>query len=398
MKNIWTIMWFELLRMLRVKQVLVLQFILPLILIFILGNALSSLIVGKEISPEDRVHVTILNELPLDSQLSIGLARFLESTEVTAVMSTEYGTSREDLDTSLRSGGTEFGVVIPATFEQSVMSGGPAQWELLLGSNHMKNTIAELVFGSFLDEVNRDQSIASVLGTNVMQAIAPVESSISDNKETIHSYVQDASVNREGKSYSAFQYYAGAMLIMFLLYSGMGASSSLSGERKGRTLYRLNSMPVSSTEIFMGKILGNTLIAFLQAMAIIGCTSWLYGVDWGRDPLLLALICLLVIIASMTLSIVVTFLIKSSTTAQMVIQFLIIVMTFLSGGFSPISNDLIQILSKLTVNHWALQGILRAMLYESTGEVMHYAFMLIIMCGVLVLASTLVYRKVGYHE
>lgn len=98
-------------------------------------------------------------------------------------------------------------------------------------------------------------------------------------------YVETASLNEGGETYSAFQYYAAAMLIMFLLYSGLSASISLSEEKRKKTLYRLNSMPVSTLEIFMGKIAGNSLVAFYRLPSLFaerhGSTVWTGAVICG---------------------------------------------------------------------------------------------------------------------
>lgn len=60
--------------------------------------------------------------------------------------------------------------------------------------------------------------------------------------------------------------------------------------------------------------------------------------------------------------------------------------------------EIIQRMGEFTVNHWAMQAILRLMLGADPGEVMHYLMMLGLFCGLLLAAGIVSYRKVGYHE
>ncbi|MMZ60838.1 ABC-2 family transporter protein [compost metagenome] len=124
----------------------------------------------------------------------------------------------------------------------------------------------------------------------------------------------------------------------------------------------------------------------------------MYDVDWGTSPQYLILICVLVVLASMMMAVSVSLLCKSSSTAKTVVQMIVIFMTFFSGGFQRIPIDIVQKIGEFTVNHWAMQGILRIMLGADQGEILHHALMLGIVSCVFLLVGAISYRKVGYHE
>lgn len=187
------------------------------------------------------------------------------------------------------------------------------------------------------------------------------------------------------------------MLAMFMLYSGMTAINSLYTEKDKKTLARLQAAPMGGGVIFAGKIAGNSLLAFMQAIIIIVMTYLLFGVNWGRHLWLIVLVCLLITIASMTLGIIVALVSKSAASASSLMQGIIIVMTFISGGFTPIAIDVIQRISEFTVNHWALQGFLSMMLDAPSREIMYNIYMLGTVCAVLAAAAAVIYRKVGYR-
>lgn len=397
--KLWTIAWFELRILTRTRAVLLNLFLLPMVLIFILGSALSGNFTDSTeaaIDPARVVVVEVQAEAEGDaagrSGTGFGFKEFLDSPEIKQRLQVENITSREKAIQALTRREADFAVVIPPDFEQRVTAREEVKWELIPGSDSVKNLVAEMVFQAYLDEANRIQAVSIALGPNgVLEAMG----GMNDIDST---YVETASLNEQGKTYSSFQYYAASMLIMFLLYSGLSASISLSEEKRNKTLYRLNAMPVSTLEIFTGKIAGNGLVAFLQAAVIIGGTSQLYGVDWGNHLWLLILICVLVVMSSMMLSVIITLLSKSSAVARSVVVTVIVIMTFLSGGFQPLPIELVQRLGEFTVNHWALQGTLRLMLGADPAQVMQYISMLSLYCGLLLVAGIFVYRKVGYHE
>ncbi|MNJ34561.1 ABC-2 family transporter protein [compost metagenome] len=397
--KLFTIAWFELRTLTRTRVVLLNLFLLPMVLIFILGSALTGNFAdGTEASIETaRVMIVEATSQPEgnaagSNDIGLGLKEFLGSPLVGQRLQIEYIASREEAVEALTQREADYAVVIPQDFEQRVLAGMEAHWELIPGKDSMKNHVAEIIFQAYLDEVNRVQAAIIALGPNGLREAMGTAIALNST------YVETASLNDQGKMYSAFQYYAASMLIMFLLYSGLTASISLSEEKRNKTLYRLNAMPVSTLEIFTGKIAGNSLVAALQAAVIIGGTSLLYGVDWGNHLGLLILICGLVVMASMMLAIIITLLAKSSAVARSVVVTIIVVMTFLSGGFQPLPIELVQRLGEFTVNHWALQGTLRLMLGVGPAEVMPYILMLGLCCGLLLIAGIVSYRKVGYHE
>lgn len=126
-------------------------------------------------------------------------------------------------------------------------------------------------------------------------------------------------------------------------------------------------------------------------------THWLYGVNWGTHPWLIVLICVLITLAAMTLGVIVALVCKNATSASAALQGIIIAMTFISGGFTPIAIGFVQRISEFTVNHWALQSFLRMMLDAPVSEIMYSIMMLGAVCTVLVAATALIYRKVGYR-
>lgn len=50
-----------------------------------------------------------------------------------------------------------------------------------------------------------------------------------------------------------------------------------------------------------------------------------------------------------------------------------------------------------TINHWAMQAILKMMLHADVSQIMPNLGVLSLICLVLFSAAAISYRKVGYH-
>jgi ABC-2 type transport system permease protein len=188
------------------------------------------------------------------------------------------------------------------------------------------------------------------------------------------------------------------MLLMFLLYSGLTVTHSLFSEKDNHTLYRINSMPVKGSDLFIGKMLGIAIVTMLQCAAIILLSYWLFGVYWGNRPGLLALFCLLIILASLTISVIACMFSKKETEATSIINVITVGMTFLSGGMVPLPDSWVNSIGAFTLNHWTLQAVIRMMLHSDLEQILPNLWMMLLICLILFSAAILSYRKVGYHE
>ncbi len=391
MRILWTVAGYELLRLSRIKVVMLVLFLLPLLLIFILGAALS-----KEFKAEDvkitPVKVAVVNQD--QSRWSGPLKAYLDHPKTKEILQTQESPNREEAVRALREGRAEYGLILPEGFGEALMQGKPASWELIAGKDRGQNLIAETALESYLAYANSMQAVALTLGPEA--AIAQLADT-SVYAGAAESFVAAGRLGNEGKEYTALQYYAVSMLVMFMLYAGMTASISLVGEREDHTLFRLGSMPVTMNQVVFGKMLGNGLLTLAQASVIIGVTHYAYGVDWGNRPAILLAVCLAVTLASMALAMLSSLYCRNVKSVTMAFQIIIMFMTFLSGGFVPQLGAL-EWIGKFTVNHWAMQSILQSLLGGNPQLVLHHVTVLAAIAAALAAVAFAAYRKVGYRE
>ncbi|WP_405104708.1 ABC transporter permease [Paenibacillus sp. FSL K6-1217] len=386
--NIWIIMGFELRRQLRSRTLLLNMFLLPLVLIFLLGASLSGVVGVQEADEIHPVRVAVVNNGGGGTEPSAIITAFLETPEVKGLMIPVQAESRAAAESGLRTSKYAYGVIVPAGFDREVQSGKKVSLEFILGKSHSDNIVAGTAFDNLLLELNYKQAAAVTLGPQALAA-----SSAPAGKPG----VVLGDLNNGGKTYSAAQFYAVSMLLMFLMYSGLTVIASLYGDKENHTLFRIQSMPVQDSQLFIGKMLGVGLVSILQCLTIILLSAWLFGVYWGNRPGLLLLFCLLMIIASMTLSVLVCLFSRSSATATNIINILVVVMTFASGGMAPLPDSWVNSVGVFTLNHWVQQAFIRMMLHSSLEQLLPNLWVMCFISAALFAAVIVSYRKVGYH-
>ncbi|AIQ38168.1 hypothetical protein R50345_28345 [Paenibacillus sp. FSL R5-0345] len=389
--NTWTIMIYELRRLFSSRSMILNMFLLPLLLIFLLGASLSGVVGDKGGSTNiDIVRVAVVNLSGEGYESSTMMDSFLKSTALKDIITPIIVNSREAAESGLRTGKYGYAVVVPPGFDSKVQNGEAAQLEFILGKKSTDNRVAGTVFDNFLKTLNYKQSVALTLGPAALNVMAP-------NSTSNQPSVKLGELSEGGYSYTSSQFYAVSMMLMFLLYSGLTVCTSLFNEKENHTLFRINSMPVKGSELFIGKMLGVGVVSIVQCAAIIILTNVLFGVNWGNRPGLLLLFCLLMIVASMTLSIVISMFSKTGASARNVVTLLTVSMTFISGGMAPLPESWVNSAGAFTINHWAMQAILKMMLHADVSQIMPNLGVLSLICLVLFSAAAISYRKVGYH-
>lgn len=389
MDNIRTIAGFEIRRLFRSRSMVINQFLLPILLIFLLGTALSG-VVGK--GKDETLHpvpVAVVDLAPSAAERSQMVAELIKTPDIAQAIKPETAGTREEAESGVRSGKYGYAVIVPAGFDQEVNAGHEAKLEYILGKDRTDNMVAGTVFDNFLSRINYSQAAAITMGPQAIAALAQPDSAPPS--------AVTGKLNEQGRTYTASQYYSVTMLMMFLLLSGQNVISSLFREKDEHTLYRLGSMPVKGSELFLGKMLGLGLVSVIQCCVIILATHFLFGVYWGNQPLLLGAICLLIILASLTLSVMISMYVKTVASARSISSMLTVIMTFISGGMAQLPDSWVNTGGAFSINYWGMRGILQMMLAFPVSEISYSITLLLAICGVLMILAFFSYRKVGYH-
>lgn len=388
MRQILTIAYHELQRMLQHRSILLMLFLMPLLIIFILGSALSSFFTDQTVRiGETRIAALVEDEGFIRDSLS----RYLSGGQAGEVLVLEART-RPELEAMLQRGEADAGVVVPEGFSARLKQGLRPQWNFIQGDSVVKAVAALQSLQSFFDNWNLRFAV-----TDGWQGDAPPLET-APRVSTSSDFVKRTGWNGSNRSYTALQYYSAHMLVMFILYFGMSSGIAMVTTKEDGTLARLRTAPVPPWRILAGTVLGHGTIALLQVSLIVGGTAAVYGNDWGGSPVLLLLTVLLAILFAQSLAVLAGLVIKRKSYVTAGFQVLVLVSTFLAGGFSPTIGTTLAKLGTFTVNHWAADSLLRMMLREDTADILHRIRMLAIYSGAAACAALLAYRKEGFHE
>lgn len=383
MRKILTIARYQLLRTVRSKRTIWLQVFMPIMLIFILGSALSETFENKD---RDIASVTA----GVWSSDMAAASMFHNPEGSSDRLTFETYNSRQELIDALEDREVDFGVIVPDGFTTQVADGQPVEWELYPGFDEEDSMIAKSYIESMLNRMNLARSAAMTLGAGVANIATIGDPNIS--------YVESVRPDLSGKDYSAIEYYAAVMLVMFVLYAGMSTGLAFAAEKEDHTLERLYAAPIKPIHLVAGKMLGSGAVALGQSAVIILCTRLFYGVDWGDRYLLLLVASLLTVVASISLGVIVAAFAKSGKTIQLVFTLTIMVMTFISGGFNPNLSDSIERIGEFTLSYWASRSFVQLILDSSLSTILQHISWLGMIAILLFAGSALLGRKAVSHE
>lgn len=385
--NLLIVSYHEILKIIRSRTSLLLSLFLPLLLIFILGSALSPMF-GD--APRLVSKVTLAVYPASDGPLTEQALKLLDSEQVAEALTVRRATSTDEVMSLLRQEEVDFGVEIPA----DSAGGEPAAWTLYSGILTEKNLKAEMILRNLLDGLNNTRALAT---TGLLLTPADAAGAAGMGSAQKYPLVEAGIINEKNTVTSAMEYYSISMLIMFLMMTGVSAGVSLSVERENHTLERLYAMPVHASTIIFGKLAGRGLFAVVQALIIILFTSLIYGVHWGNGYGYLALTCLFTIVASLSFALLLALFIRTTRNVDLIFTLSVTLMTFISGGMAPNLGSFMSKLSQFTINRWAMGSMTRIMLGLGQTAIWGQLSILALISLGLFLAAIIGYRKAGYY-
>jgi ABC-2 type transport system permease protein len=168
-------------------------------------------------------------------------------------------------------------------------------------------------------------------------------------------YVLETSLDPDKKP-NSMDYYAISMTTMIALYSALAGSYLFRSERTRNTAIRLMASPVSKGSLFAGKVLGCTIINFLFVIAVFLFSKFAYGADWGDHYGMVLLVLFTEVALSISLGLGLSYLLKGDT-ARSVIMIFTQIASFVGGAYFPVQDrdgsSFFQMLPYISPLHWA---------------------------------------------
>jgi len=170
--------------------------------------------------------------------------------------------------------------------------------------------------------------------------------------------VQARVISSTSANLDPIAFFAPSMAIFFLMFTMFDGTRSLLVEQINGTMSRLKSTPTGIGQILIGKLLGTFLTGSAQFVCLVVSSSLIFGLDWGDSIAGLALMLVAFVAAATGLGSVITAFSRDLPQANLLGSMITLLFGFLGGNFFMIENfpQWLQILSKLTVNRWGLDG------------------------------------------
>lgn len=189
---------------------------------------------------------------------------------------------------------------------------------------------------------------------------------------------------------------AASTLVQFLLITGTVAASMFISEREENTLMRVLAAPVGKWSVILGNLLGQCLVILLVAAAIMLISGVFFGIEWGNSYFNLLVVTLLILFVSTSLGFALSGVFKKANLATGVMTFIILIMTFLSGGFTL--DDSFDKASYFTINKWAFTAYNGLQEGKSLGDIKGNLTVMALLGTVLLVSAILLYRRENIYE
>ncbi|WP_145409652.1 ABC transporter permease [Paenibacillus xylanexedens] len=325
----WTIFATSMKRKLQNPVVFVNYILLPLLLILILGNALSGVFQSEDQESKHslipQISTVVVNED--DGEVGKNVVAFLSSSANEEMFDIQIQTSSETAMKMLESGQVEQFIYLPSDLTLDYEAHQIGNITVYGKDNHIeKVNITDLALSAYGDGYLA-MEIASASNQNI------VYSHQYSNMLTASGETDRASASSSGSSISAMSYYGVTMLVLILVYGLANTMNFVQEEYSEALGDRYLVTPISKTALIMGQFLTGVTISIMQGVVIVVCAKLFFDVSYGDSIMFVLFIILAGAIFFNALGLLLGVIARRIKQVDGLVTVLIPVMTFVGGGF-----------------------------------------------------------------
>jgi ABC-2 type transport system permease protein len=342
-------------RLFRDRLGLFFVFVLPIVLIVVLGAAF-----GGGVTPK-------LGMVGGGGPLAQELRRDLDGARDIEVANYD---DRASLLDAVEHGVAEGGLLLPADYDERLRSGEDVAVSFLARPGSflafgLRAAVGAVIDeqsararaarfaaaetgGSFEENLQRAESVAaSVPQVDVSTAFAQRDAAEADN--------------------SQFAFPAAQELLLFMFVTSLSAAAQLIQTRQLGVSRRMVSTPTSVRAVLLGEALGRFGVAMIQGLFIVIASALLFSINWG-DPLATGLVVVLFALVGTGAAMLVGAMFKNDEQANSIGIFLGLGLAALGGCMVPIEvfPPTMETVAHITPHAWAVEGMTDVVL-ENAG-------------------------------
>ena len=353
-----------------------------------------------------------------DGEMGQTLVDVFNSEDLAELVEPSLGTSPEAARLQVDEDEVAAAIIIPAGFTKSII---PKQEDLDNGvmpetvkiemyANPSRPTSAGII-KSILDEFMSRIEEGSISGqTSIVQLlvsgrITPEQAQAAgedmnqrlqntSTDEVLAITLNSSTADGEEVEFDVLAYLAPGMALMFLMYTVSYGGRSILAEKSQGTLPRLLVSPTNTMQILGGKVFGIFLTGVAQMLILIGATSMLFQLKWG-DALGVIVLVLVAVFGATGWGMIITALARTPGQVGSIGSAMMLIFGILGGSFISLDQmpPLVQSISRITPNSWALDGFTTLALGGTLSNLSAPITALLTMGGVLFVASVLLFGK-----
>ncbi|MGG3562685.1 ABC transporter permease [Neobacillus rhizosphaerae] len=331
--NIFSIAWKEIKSDFRDRRTLFFMLLFPIVLMLVLGTALSNTFTTS-------IPVDDLNVIYTDTTKGENFQSFVTEVKKSGVhfkKSTDETKAKKDVQQSKVDGY----VKVSDKGVQLYLNNG----------NSIEANILQGMLSAYVNQYN--------IATEIMKT-APDKMAAAFSRDSQANFIKETSLQPD-KQPSSMDYYAIVITTMIILYGAMSSSSLIVEERVRGTANRLIASPIRKSDIFIGKVLGSLVSSSLSALLVVQLSKLLFHANWGDHEGMVYLVLLTEIIFAVSLGIGISFLAKTHATPKVIITLVAQLSSFFGGSYFRIVNPegFFKFITELSPLTWMNNGLMK---------------------------------------
>lgn len=268
-------------------------------------------------------------------------------------------------------------LVIPEDFSQQILSGNGVKLELYYNAGGgipvdvarsiIEGMTIQLNTGAIAMQIIPEYANAQgIEGADSPQLMGQIQ--FEAFTRSVQDVIRLETQNVEGdtQDFNALQYFAPSMAIFFMTFGMANGARSVLDDMHNWTLQRIITTPTTKWAYLAGKSIGTYASGIFQMVLLIVATifvsSVIFGNEiaiWGTNIPAIALLVISVVAAATGLGMIIASLGQNSEQVNSISTIILVVMAMVGGSFIPVDDvPIVNQLSKLTLNHWSLEGFI----------------------------------------